>query len=107
MSPMNRLTCFATLVGLVAVNGAHAVSNSGSAVFTNITITGLPSINSDIIHNRFYNDFPGATLATVNHYPSLVSFSESNVVGYPGYANRDGLRFPKEWRGNRQLFQKK
>ena len=104
MSPMNRLTCFATLVGLVAVNGAYAQINSGSAVFTNITITGLPSINSDIIHNRVYNDYPGATLATVNNYPSLVSFSESNVVGYPGYANRDDWRFSSDGGATDHLF---
>ena len=69
MSPMNRLTCFATLVGLVAVNGAYAQINSGSAVFQTITITGDPAINSDIIHNRVFNGYPSATLATVNNYP--------------------------------------
>ena len=106
MSPMNRLTCFATLVGLVAVNGAYAQTNSGSAVFQNISITGDPAINSDIIHNRVFNGYPSATLTTVNNYPSLVSFSESNVVGpIPPNANRDDWRFSSDGGLTDHLFQ--
>jgi hypothetical protein len=106
MTSLQRYTCKATLIGLclAAASGAYAQVNSGSAVFQNITITGDPSINSDIIHNRVYNDFPGATLTTVNNYPSLVSFSESNVVG-SGYANRDDWRFSSDGGATDHLFQ--
>src|ERR1035438_2187524 len=105
MTPMKRLTCFVTLVGLVAANGTYAQINSGSAVFQNITITGLPSINSDIIHARFYNDYPSATLTTVNNYASLVSFSEQNVVALTGFANRDDWRFSSDGGATDHLFQ--
>ncbi len=93
MTFLKRYTCYATLIGLAAANGAYAQVNSGSAVFQNITFTGTPPINSDIVHPRVFNDYPGATLTTVNNYPSLVSFSEANVVGLTGFANRDDWRF--------------
>ena len=105
MSPMKHLTYFATFIGLVATSGAYAQVDTGSAVFQNITITGDPAINSDIVHNRVYNDYPGATLTTVNNYPSLVSFSESNVVAPSGYANRDDWRFSSDGGLTDHLFQ--
>jgi hypothetical protein len=105
MTFLGRCACCATLIGLAAANGAYAVSNSGSAVFQNITITGDPSINSDIIHTRVFNDYPSATLTTVNNYPSLVSFGESNVVAPSGFANRDDWRFSSDGGATDHLFQ--
>src|ERR1035437_2039736 len=107
MNSLQRYTCKATLIGLclAAASGAYAQVNSGSAVFQNITIAGDPAINSDIIHNRVYNDYPSATLTTVNNYPSLVSFSEQNVVGATGFANRDDWRFSSDGGATDHLFQ--
>ena len=91
-------TCKVTFIGLylAAAYGAFAQVDSGSAVFQNITITGDPAINSDIVHTRVYNDYPGASLTTVNNYGSLVSFSEANVVAPTGFANRDDWRFSSD-----------
>lgn len=107
MNLLQRCSCNVTTCGLclAAVTGAYAQVNSGSAVFQNISITGDPAINSDIVHTRVYNDYPGATLATVNNYPSLVSFSESNVVAPSGYANRDDWRFSNDGGLTDHLFQ--
>jgi hypothetical protein len=92
-----QIARYAALIGcgIVSTSSAFAQLNSGSAVFQNITISGDPAINSAIIHQRVFNDFPGATLATVNNYPSVISFSESHVVG-SGFANRDDWRFSSD-----------
>lgn len=105
MKTLKRYTCYATIIGLAAATGAYAQISSGSAVFQNITITGDPAINSDIVHNRVYNDYPSATLVTVNNYPSLVSFGESNVVAPTGFANRDDWRFSSDGGVSDHLFQ--
>lgn len=105
MKTLKRYTCYATIIGLAAATGAYAQISSGSAVFQNITITGDPAINSDIVHTRVFNDYPSATLATVNNYPSLVSFSESNVVAPTGFANRDDWRFSSDGGVSDHLFQ--
>jgi hypothetical protein len=102
---MKHLLPSILLVGLSASFGAYAQVNSGSAVFQNISITGVPSINSDIVHPRVFNDYPGAALGVVNNYPSLVSFSESNVVGPTGFANRDDWRFSSDGGLTDHLFQ--
>ena len=78
MSPMKRLTCFATLVGLAAATGAYAQ---------------IGTINSAVIQSRVFNDIPGATFTGVNNYPSLISLSESGVSAATGFANRDVWRF--------------
>ncbi len=105
MTFLKGFTCCAVVISLIVTNGAYAQLNSGSAVFQNITITGDPAINSDILHPRVFNDYPGATLATVNNYPSLVSFSESGVVGPSGFANRDDWRFSSDGGASDHLFQ--
>ena len=104
MTSLQRAVLCVT-VTVLGFGAANAQVNSGSAVFQNITITGDPAINSDIVHPRVFNDFPGATLATVNNYPSVVSFSESNVVGSPGFANRDDWRFSSDGGLTDHLFQ--
>jgi hypothetical protein len=102
---LRACACCAIIIGLAAASGAYAQVSSGSAVFQSISITGDPAINSDIVHTRVYNDYPGATLTTVNNYPSLVSFSESNVVAPSGYANRDDWRFSSDGGLTDHLFQ--
>jgi len=94
---MRALIKSTIVLGLAFISGAYAQPfNSGSAVFQNITITGDPAVNSDIVHPRVFNDYPWATLNTVNNYPSLVSFSESGVVGPSGFANRDDWNFSSD-----------
>ena len=107
MKFLQRCSFNATLLGLcfATASGAYAQVNSGSAVFQNITFTGDPAINSDSLHTRFYNDYPGASLTTVDNYPSLVSFSESNVVAPTGFANRDDWRFSSDGGATDYLFQ--
>jgi len=90
--------------GILSINTTFAQINMGSAVFQNITITGDPAVNSAIIHPRVFNDYPGATLATVNNYPNLISFSEANVVAPTGFANRDDWRFSSDGGATDHLF---
>lgn len=104
MTSFNRSICISAIAGLFAATAAYG-QNSGSAVFQNITIAGDPAINSDIIHPRVFNDYPGATLVTVNNYSTLVSFSESNVAGPTGFANRDDWRFSSDGGLTDHLFQ--
>jgi hypothetical protein len=101
---LGRCAGGAALIGLAAANAAYA-QNDGSAVFQNITITGDPAINSDIIHTRVFNGYPSATLTTVNNYASLVSFSEQNVFGPTPNANRDDWRFSSDGGATDHLFQ--
>jgi hypothetical protein len=99
MSTYRKIARYAALAccGIMSLNTTFAQVNMGSAVFQNITFTGAGSgINSVLIHPRVFNDYPGATLATVNNYPNLISFSESNVVGPTGFANRDDWRFSSD-----------
>ncbi|GMU83368.1 MAG: hypothetical protein AMXMBFR47_32380 [Planctomycetota bacterium] len=51
-----------------------------------------PTIDSAVLNTRIFNDFPGSTLTTVNNYPAVVSFSDSNVSGPSGFANRHNFR---------------
>lgn len=91
--------------GILTVNAAFAQINSGSAVFQNISFTGAGSgINSAVIHSRVFNDYPGATFTGVNNYPSLISFSEANVVAPTGFANRDDWRFSSDGGVSDHLF---
>jgi hypothetical protein len=50
-------------------------------------LAAVTDINSVVIQERFFNDFPGSTLTTVNNFPTDVSFTESNY-GAGGFANR-------------------
>ena len=102
---MKRLFLSTVVIGLASVCGTYAQINSGSAVFQNITLTGDPAINSVLMHPRVSNDYLGATLTSVKNYPSLVSFSESNVVAPTGFANRDDWRFSSDGGVTDHLFQ--
>src|ERR1039457_3724722 len=63
--------CYATLIGLA--NGAYAQINT---------------INSAFVTPRAFNDVPGATVTSINDYPTFIAFSESGVSQATGFANR-------------------
>lgn len=95
MSSMNRLTCFATLAGLVAASGAYAQ---------------VSSINSaTIVSGVFAPPIPGATFTGVNFYPGSISLSEANVTnpGLPAntFANRDVWYFSNNGGASAYQFQ--
>lgn len=49
-----------------------------------------PVIDSAKLNTRVFNDNAGSTLSTVNSYPALVQFQDSNLLG--GNANRHNFR---------------
>jgi PEP-CTERM motif len=53
----------------------------------------ISSINSAYIHDRVFNDIPGATLTSFNLYPGIVLFGETGVSTNSGFANRDVWQF--------------
>lgn len=65
---------------------------SAFAVLGGSAVAQVTNINSVVIQERRFNDYPGSTLTTVNTYPSLVSFNESNF-GTGGFANQHLARF--------------
>ncbi|MGH8023737.1 MAG: PEP-CTERM sorting domain-containing protein [Limisphaerales bacterium] len=60
-----------------------------------LTSTGafaqISSINSAVIDQRVYDDYPGAVGTYLNNYPTSITFGESGEynTGSSGYANRD------------------
>ncbi|MBX9736517.1 MAG: hypothetical protein K2X32_06285, partial [Phycisphaerales bacterium] len=62
---------------------ALVVLAAGSAIAS-------PIINSAVLNTRVFNDNSSSTLATVNNYPTLVQFDDSNLV--QGFANRHNFR---------------
>ena len=62
----------------------------------NVASAQVSSINSVVMHPRFYNDVPTAGLVSVNSYPSLISFAETNVSQPTGFANMDLWRFSND-----------
>lgn len=78
-----RYAYSAALIGL----GLTAAGPAGAQIST---------INSAFYHTREFNDVPGATLTTVESYPSLISFQEQNVSASSGFANRDVWRFSSD-----------
>src|SRR3974377_2271834 len=65
-------------------------ANSGSAVFTDITITGLGpnslagTMNGANLVPHIFNDAPASIGTYVNSYPGSISLSEANVVNAAG-----------------------
>ncbi|MBI3853779.1 MAG: hypothetical protein HY298_26350 [Verrucomicrobia bacterium] len=78
MTLLQRCGNYATLIGLVAANGAFAQ---------------ISTINSANYHPREFNDVPGSTLTVVENYPALISFDDQNVSAPSGFANRHVWRF--------------
>jgi len=68
--------------------------SAAAALGTLLTASAFatPVIDSAVLNTRLFNDFPGSTLTTVNNYPSVVSFSDANVSGGSGFANRHNFR---------------
>lgn len=67
----------------------------------------VSSINSDIVNSRVFNDFPSASFTSVNAYPGLVRFTESNVNSSTGsgFANRDVWYFSNNSGASAYQFQ--
>jgi hypothetical protein len=64
----------------LAVVVAMGLVASSLAIAQNVTCPGAtPSPNSALLIPRVWNDCPASTLTTVNTYPSLVSFSDTDV----------------------------
>jgi hypothetical protein len=87
---MKRLSCFATLVGLVAATGAYAQ---------------VSSVNSAVLVPRVFNDIPAATFTGVNNYPGSISIAESSVSKVGGFANRDVWYFSNNGGASAYQFQ--
>jgi len=78
MTFLQRCGCYATLIVLVAANGAYAQ---------------VSTINSARLSLREFNDVPGFALTVSNNYPSLIRFSDLGVSAPSGFANRHVWRF--------------
>jgi hypothetical protein len=82
-------SCFLTLAltgfALVAVGTAMGQPNSGTAVFTDITITPIGpnsmagTMNGANLIIHAFNDAPASIPTVVNSYPGSISLSEANV----------------------------
>ena len=82
MNVVNRKKGIGAAILTVGVLGVLATS----------ALAQVTNINSVVIQERRFNDYPGSTLTTVNNYPSLVSFSEG-PFGAGGFANQHVARF--------------
>ncbi len=62
-----------------------------------LTALASAQVDSVVIHERVYNDDSESTLVTVNNYPSLVSFNETNLDGDgSGSTNRHDFTFSED-----------
>jgi hypothetical protein len=77
MTDLKRFFCLGTLITFGAA-GAYAQ---------------VSSINALNVQARVFNDVPGATVQTMNFYPTVFSFTETAVSAPTGFANRDVWRF--------------
>ena len=78
MKLVKHCICYATLIGLVAATGAYA------------------QISSVFVTPRAWNDVPGATVTSINDYPTFIAFSESGVSQATGFANRALWQFSND-----------
>ena len=68
---------------------------AGLALFgvARVALAGdVTSINSVVVQERVFNDFPNSTLTSVDNFPTLVSFTETDY-GTGGFANRHDAVF--------------
>ena len=87
MKTLKCSTCKVTLIGLclAAAGSVMGQPNSGTAVFTDITITPLGpnsqagTMNGAALLPHFFNDAPSSIGTYVNSYPGSISLSEANV----------------------------
>jgi hypothetical protein len=57
----------------------------GLTLFAGTVLADVSQINSVVLTNRRFNDFPTTTLTATNNYPSLVQWNETN---YPNVATQ-------------------
>ncbi len=58
-----------------------------ATAISSVAFADVTSIDSAIIEERRFNDFPDTTLNTTNNFPAEVQFTEQNYSG-SGFANR-------------------
>lgn len=91
MNSLNRSFYVSVFTG-VCLAGASSVmgQNSGSAVFSNISITSLGansqagSMNGAFLMPHIFNDAPSSVGTYANSYPGSISLSEANVQNATG-----------------------
>lgn len=79
---------------LLALAGAGAMSSAAMA---------QNDIDSMIIQERVFNDYPNSDLNVTNKYPALVEFAESDF-GQGGFANRHRGRFSSDGGNSETTF---
>jgi len=91
MNSLQRYTFNATIIGLCLAAVSPAIANSGTAVFSNISITAPPAgnslagtMNGAFLEPHFFNDAPASVGTYNNSYPGSISLSEANVVNAAG-----------------------
>jgi hypothetical protein len=91
MKTLNCSTCRVTLIGLCLAAANTVMANSGSAVFSNISITALnpagsavSTINGAFLDIHAFNDAPASVPSPINGYPGSITLSEANVVNAAG-----------------------
>lgn len=72
--------------------GVAILTVGATAVLCGPVLAQVTDINSVVIQNRRFNDYPNSTLVTVNTYPTVVSFTEG-PFGAGGFANQHLARF--------------
>lgn len=66
----------------------------------------VTSINSVLVRERRFNDFPNTNLVTTNNYPAQVQFDESNFPTTPGgFANQHIASFSADGGNTKYQFQ--
>ena len=92
MKTLNCSACKVTLIGLcLAAVSTVMAQNSGTAVFSNISITPPPTgnslvgnINGAFLEPHIFNDAPSSVGTYNNSYPGSISLSEANVQNAAG-----------------------
>ncbi|MGH7942856.1 MAG: PEP-CTERM sorting domain-containing protein [Limisphaerales bacterium] len=75
MKSYNRISVTLAVAGVcLAASGAYAQ---------------VTSINSAVIDQRVYDDYPGATGTYLNNYPTAITLGEAGEYAASGFANRD------------------
>jgi hypothetical protein len=77
------------------MRGSVVLALAGGTMLSGAAMAQLDSIDSMIIQERFFNDYPNSNLEVVNEYPVGVLFHESDF-GQGGFANRHRGRFSND-----------
>lgn len=84
------------------MRGSFVLALAGGCVLSASAVAQL-GIDSMIIQERVFNDYPNSDLNVTNNYPALVEFAEDNF-GTGGYANRHRGRFSSDGGGSETTF---